>query len=245
MTTPDATSRPGVTRFSAAIFLISLVAMLATAPLVRMCSFGELVEDVLTSIVLIMAVLAVGGGRRHLVVAICIIGPAITTRWVYHFSRDTLPHGAMAGTAMLAAGFIVAMLLRYILQARRVTTDVLCAAVANYLMLGLLWSTAYALIERLAPGSFICSGASSSSCAMDSFTFFYFSLVTLCTVGYGDISPVSDWARMLAVLEAITGTFYMTILIARLVAMYSMYAPARDREKAADKMISISTDSKE
>jgi hypothetical protein len=56
---------------------------------------------------------------------------------------------------------------------------------------------------------------------MDRFNAFYFSFVTLSTVGFGDVTPVSKLARTLAVMEAVTGTFYMAILIARLVAMYA------------------------
>ena len=55
---------------------------------------------------------------------------------------------------------------------------------------------------------------------MDRFNAFYFSFVTLSTVGFGDVTPVSKIARTLSVMEAVTGTFYVAILIARLVAMY-------------------------
>ena len=53
------------------------------------------------------------------------------------------------------------------------------------------------------------------------FNAFYFSFMTLCTVGYGDITPVSRPARMLAVTEAVVGLFYVAVLISRLVAVYS------------------------
>ncbi len=56
---------------------------------------------------------------------------------------------------------------------------------------------------------------------MEGFNAFYFSFITLSTVGYGDITPVSKVARMLAAMEAMTGLFYMAVLIARLVALYS------------------------
>jgi uncharacterized membrane protein len=69
---------------------------------------------------------------------------------------------------------------------------------------------------------------------MNSHNALYFSFVTLCTVGYGDIVPLSLMARMLSILEAITGLFYMTVLVARLVALYSSEGPrpgASDRGK--------------
>jgi len=61
-------------------------------------------------------------------------------------------------------------------------------------------------------------------------TLTYFSYVTLTTLGYGDISPVSPWARMLAILEALTGTLFLAVLISRLVGTYRSRA---DREKWA------------
>ena len=56
---------------------------------------------------------------------------------------------------------------------------------------------------------------------MNGFTGFYFSFVTLSTVGYGDITPVSRIARWLAAMEAMTGLLYVAVLIARLVSLYS------------------------
>jgi hypothetical protein len=56
---------------------------------------------------------------------------------------------------------------------------------------------------------------------MKGFTCVYFSFITLSTVGYGDITPAVDVARMLAAAEATTGTLFVAVLIARLVAMYS------------------------
>jgi hypothetical protein len=50
-------------------------------------------------------------------------------------------------------------------------------------------------------------------------TLLYFSLTTLTTTGYGDITPVDPFARSLANLEAVLGQFYLAITIARLVAL--------------------------
>ena len=61
---------------------------------------------------------------------------------------------------------------------------------------------------------------------MNGFTGLYFSFITLSTVGYGDIIPVSQMARMLAIVEAMFGTFYVALLIARLVSLYSFKSPS-------------------
>jgi hypothetical protein len=56
---------------------------------------------------------------------------------------------------------------------------------------------------------------------MQGFQALYFSFITLNTIGHGDIVPVSKLARMLAIVEAVAGMFYVTLLIARLVSLYS------------------------
>lgn len=77
------------------------------------------------------------------------------------------------------------------------------------------------MLARLEPGSFSVSPAGET---LDGFNSFYFSFVTLSTIGYGDITPVSRIARMMAVVEAITGMFYVAVLVARLVSIHSAKA---------------------
>jgi len=112
-------------------------------------------------------------------------------------------------------------LLRFVLRASSVDSEVLCASISAYLTLGLIWTMAYWLVEQLTPGAFAFNTTTGTKETMEGFNAFYFSLITLSTVGYGDITPVSKVARMLAAMEAMTGLFYVAVLIARLVALYS------------------------
>src|SRR6516225_12041049 len=121
--------------------------------------------------------------------------------------------------------FVVVYLVRFILRAPRVDTNVLCAGLSGYLLLGLLWTPVYVMLARLNPAAFNMAAGPGGSTTMDGFNAFYFSFMTLCTVGYGDITPLSKGARMLAVVEAITGLFYVAVLISRLVAVYSAAQP--------------------
>jgi hypothetical protein len=116
-------------------------------------------------------------------------------------------------------------LLRFILRAPRIDSEVLCADVAGYLMVGLLWAGTYIFTARLVPGSFVFSVGPAGSDAMKGFTALYYSFITFTTVDYGDIVPVSGAARMLAMMEAMTGTLYMAVLIARLVSLYTSTIP--------------------
>src|SRR5262249_31798115 len=100
---------------------------------------------------------------------------------------------------LLFIGFVVVQLLRFIVYAHRVDSEVLCAAVAAYLLSGLAWALAYALLERVNPNSFVFSIGPRSSQSMNGFTGLYFSFITLTTVGYGYIILSSGVARMLAI----------------------------------------------
>ena len=87
-------------------------------------------------------------------------------------------------------------------------------------MLGLMWTMAYWLVDRLTPEDAFPLTRTQGREIHGRFQRFYFSFITLSTVGYGDITPVSKIARWLAAAEAMTGLLYVTVLIARLVALY-------------------------
>lgn len=95
-------------------------------------------------------------------------------------------------------------------------------------MIDLLWTMAFTELARVNPAAFTFAVPGQT---MDGFEAFYFSFVTLSTIGYGDITPVSRVARMLCVMEAITGMFYVAVLVARLVSIYSSPTAAEDRDR--------------
>lgn len=114
---------------------------------------------------------------------------------------------------------VIQVLLRYIFNTRRITQDVLYAAIAVYLLLGAVFVPAYGLLETLLPGSFVDHAVGGAFIPWQ--TFIYYSYVTLTTLGYGDILPVSMWARSLVTLQAVIGVLYLTIVMARLVGLYA------------------------
>ncbi len=223
-------ARSGVLHFSMVELLIALVLLFASAPFIEQLQYGNVIESALMTMVLIAAVLAVGARRRTLVIAVLLVSPAVIARWVNHFRPDLIPDELKVLLSLVFMIFVVVNLLGFILRAPIVTSEVLCAGIAGYLLLGLIWAFAYVLLAQQSPASFVLHNQGADAKLMDQFSAFYFSFVTLTTTGFGDITPVSRAARMLTVMEAVVGTFYVTILIARLVAMYS----TRPRSPEAD-----------
>ncbi len=223
-------ARVGLTHYSAVEFLIALVLLLVVTPLVEGLSQAVLIEAVLLTLVLGAAVLAVGADRRTLIIAMSLSIPAVLSKWLHHFLPDLLPAELFPLAAITFVGFVVFQLLRFILRASQVDAEVLCAGIATYLTLGLLWTFAYVLVSRPSTNAFSFPPVSGKQ-ASSPFDALYFSYVTLCTVGFGDITPVSPTARMLAVLEALSGTIYLAVLVARLVSMYSVTRDASQEKQ--------------
>ena len=215
----------GIYRHSAAHFLAALVLIFVTAPFIEDLRGGELIEAVLMTVVLLSAVLAVGGRRRTLVWASVLVIPALVGKWINHWRPDLMPPEVFLGAGLLFVLFVVLHLLSFILRAPRVDSEILCLGVSNYLMLGWLWAFAYMLVDRMVPGSFAFTVGPSSVRSLEGFRGFYFSYSTITTVAYGDIIPLSSAVRMLAMAEAMAGMLYVALLIARLVSLYYSQGP--------------------
>jgi hypothetical protein len=208
-------------RFSTVELLVALALLFLFFPFVEEVKGGDIIISILLSLVLLSAVLAVADRKGVFFIALVLAIPAIVGRWISHFRPDLVPPPVflVAGLALIA--FVVANLLLFVLRAPSVNTEVLCASISAYLMLGLLWTVAYWLVAQVTPNAFAFNTATGTKETMVGFNAFYFSFITLSTVGYGDIAPVSRIARWLAATEAMTGLLYVTVLIARLVSLYS------------------------
>ena len=212
---------PRFRRFTTVQLLVALGLLFFAFPFVEEVKGGDIIVSLLFSLVLISAVLAVASRRRTLVVALFLLIPAIVGRWINHFRPHLVPPAVFLVAGLVLVAFVVVNLLRFVLRAPSVNTEVLCASISAYLMLGLMWTMAYWLVDQLTPEGAFSFNTNAGMHSMNGFNAFYFSFVTLSTVGYGDITPVSKVVRMLAAMEAMTGLLYMAILIARLVALYS------------------------
>jgi hypothetical protein len=124
---------------------------------------------------------------------------------------------------LLFVSFVTLSQLRSVLKQREVTGETICMAVSVYLLLGMSWAFLYAVMFQLHPESFGGITAAQPGHPTQLLHIFpllgYFSLTTLSTIGFGDITPVTLQARYAAVAEGITGQFYLAILVARLVGL--------------------------
>jgi Ion channel len=139
---------------------------------------------------------------------------------IFVVAGNTFRSRALTGIrwGFLAAFFALtaAGLFSYLRNSRSVAQAQLYTAVSIYLLLGLLWTTLYLAIDAFYPGS-IRIGSLPADRQTE---LLYFSLITLSTIGYGDIVPLSGEARILAALEGVTGVLYIAITVALLVSRF-------------------------
>lgn len=142
----------------------------------------------------------------------------------YHDERILLANNLIIAAILI---YIIVSFSRYLFSKSTVTQYTLYAALSNYLLIAFLWVMLYGIADILHPGAFDIPLEISPDRRLallgnsGSFHGLYFSIVTITTLGYGDITPVSQVARTLCSLEALVGQMYLAIMVARLVGLYA------------------------
>lgn len=178
--------------------------------------------DAFFSLLIAAVLLLVFEQREHRRVAFSLGLAAVVGVWASHAI------GGAAGRTVLVAAHVVAacffaFALYGILRAifvKQISGDAIFGAVCGYLLLGIIWTLLYSAVETACPGSFgmLASGvAEGVAPSPDRGVLGYYSFITLATVGYGDVTPTTPLTQTLAWMEAITGQFYLAILVAGLV----------------------------
>jgi hypothetical protein len=119
------------------------------------------------------------------------------------------------------------LVLRRVMMQRVVTSDTLRGAIAVYLLIAVAFNYTFLSVNGLTGDLFFDSPQSTTA-------FMYFSLSTITTVGYGDLSAVTEAGRFLASAEAFIGQVLLVVVIARLVSLYGMSNRGRFVEGPTD-----------
>ena len=212
--TSTTTSRPSW-RF--AYLLGSLFLLILLHPLLAGYAWGPVLLDLFLSLVVIASVYAVSSAATTRMFFLLLVVPVLGARWLLYFvpSDAVLLIGLAVNAAFVA--LVAVSILLHVMGQDTITTETVLAALCVYLLFGVAWGLAYCLVEQLTPGAFLFPETVPANAMLQQLL--YFSLVTLTTVGYGDISPQSPFAQALANLEAILGQIYLAVLVARLVGI--------------------------
>jgi hypothetical protein len=186
---------------------------------------ARIVAIVLFFVVALVVFYTVLGTTRRRWLGAALAGPAIAIE----LGRTLLPQGAQPQLAVISGVSVVAFLaftvfviVQQVLRTRTLGIDDVVGAFAGYLIIALLWGRLYALVWLLAPGSF--SIAPAIAWQLDHWhtqhaLFDYYSMVTLATVGYGDVTTTGPASNTLRWLEVMCGQFYLAVVVATIVGM--------------------------
>ena len=219
------------------LLLGALLTLLVIEPIAS--SFGIMgsLFDVLLVFVMVILVLALARDKVWRVVACILCIPAA----MLSIGGHLLPSSAQvvsvtAGHAIGALFFVVVAgrIVRSIFTSREVSLDSIFGAICGYLLLGIAWALMYALMHAANPESFQFDDSVRQQMEQGDYgrnVFIYYSFVTLTTVGYGDVTPLSIPARTLSWVEAMTGQLYLAVLIAGLISALVARNTARIRQE--------------
>ena len=205
--------------------LISILFLLILHPILQGFAGIRILMDVFTTTILISGVYAVSKKKHVLFTAVILAIPFFASIWTNNFVK--VPSLIFAGECfgILFFAFIVAVILSIIFRVQEVTSNTIYAAIVAYLLLAIMWALIFSVLETIQPGSFAIS---EGQIEVGRPLFIYYSLVTITTLGYGDITPLTAQANAFSSIEAVTGQIYLVVLVARLVGMH--IAQSTDRK---------------
>ncbi|UCG21465.1 MAG: hypothetical protein JSU80_02415 [Deltaproteobacteria bacterium] len=202
-------------RFLALLLLI--LAMLIIVPLADEFVRLRMLMDIFWSALFIAVIYAVSQKKHHILVGVLLALPMLGSIWSRYFMQYSALEavGGLCGAAFFI--FAIIQILIFVYTQKEVTRDLIAGAAIVYLLMALAWSFIFGAVESLNPGSFSIPDIEGISISR---SFLYYSFVTITTLGYGDITPVTSLARSLCILEAVIGQLYLVVQVAWLVGVH-------------------------
>ncbi len=197
------------------ILLISLLVLIFLMPVIPVKV--PLLSRILLSLVVVSGLFAAdfsGSLFRILFLFACMVVAVIVISLLFYES-DSLAYITFSLSAIFFVLITIA-LITHVAKADNVKASTLLCAVNSYLLIGLSLSMLFIILELIVPNSFNLAGNPAKMFS----TFLYFGFVTLTTLGYGDILPLTPVARSMAALTALFGQIYLVTIMAFLIGKF-------------------------
>ncbi len=189
--------------------------MITVYPFLETTGRGEFLFSIFFSVVLLNVVYTVSSRRRvfYLVIGLTLV--TLIVDWVGNVIELPAEPLIRAFLNVALLGLVEVVILQDVLRAEKVTAEKVYGGVRVYLILGIQCAILFAALAAQDPSALNVPLESGHPMTQ----MLYFSFVTMTTLGYGDISAYSTSARALASVQALLGQLYLTVLVARLVAL--------------------------
>lgn len=198
------------------LLLAAILIMIIGSPFLYDIFHYRFILDFFITIIFVFGIYAISHKKRNIYIALSLAIPMFAGIWSSHLYQTLTPLAFGHIFGVFFTGFVISLLIKFIFKEKQITTELIFAAVVVYLLMALMWSFAYSILNYFYPGSFSVS----EGATRDAFQYIYFSFVTITTLGYGDVAPLTQKASSLAILEAVTGQIYLVVVVAWLVGMH-------------------------
>jgi hypothetical protein len=197
------------------ILLILILSLLVLTPFLDEFIQTRILMDVFLTVIFI--IYSIRLKRSQVIIAFVLVLPLIIATWSTYFVEIKTISLLTRIFGVLFFAYAAVNILRIITKSEKVTRETIFAAVVAYLLIALMWAFLYMILELTSPGSYSFPDWASRG---ETMRFEYLSFVTITTLGYGDITPVTDKASALVIIEAVVGQIYLVVLVAWLVGMH-------------------------
>ncbi len=220
-----------ITHFFSGNYTILLL-LLFTLFITRPYAYGILYTEIWKTVLTISLVVAIFNCAHQQIVkrVIFVLAfPVLIISWLNIFYPTSLVYILTAGITSVYMLICAGSIIFDVLLKARVTLETLRGVICAYFLIAFIFAYVYIFIEFVIPGSFVIRGKTMSLFVHPHYfsEMLYFSFITLLTIGYGDIVAVNEFGQTAAVLEGIVGQLYIAILVARIVAVYSLISDKR------------------
>jgi hypothetical protein len=201
-------------------FLILICLILGTivlVPILQRFATLRIFLDIFITAIYISMVYTVSNKKRHLYIGALLAMAMLIVLWLQYFYQNNLVFAIGRVCGILLFILVITNILAFIFKSEDVTIEVIYAAMLVYLLMALMWSFVYMLLELNNSASFNVTLSPDQGYQM---RFIYYSFVTITTLGYGDITPATELASSFSILEAVVGQLYLVGVVAWLVGMH-------------------------
>jgi hypothetical protein len=202
------------------LLFLFLLSNLILYPYIDHTGFRYYVFRVLGSAVIFLSIYAVSFRRSLVLFALLLAAPAMVQRVVFLHVEASALSLFNTSCGFVFDVFVVVVIFRHVFAYERPNSETIFGALCIYLLIGFSFASLYEMISAVQPGAFYLDPLTNLHKVPDRFDCVYYSFGSMTALGTSGITPVSNQARSLSVIEAILGILYLAVLISRLMAAY-------------------------
>jgi hypothetical protein len=208
-----------ISRLPNAWLLLALLLLVMVYPFLQDLPLGRALIAFFDPAILALALVAARASGAEGRVGLLLVLPAIALHVFGAMGGSTGVYVASLLAQAVFHAFVVVCLLRYVLRDTVMTPDEMFGAANLYVLAAFVFGYVYAALEVLQPGAFAINPVNNPDGVVGWWDLLYFSFTCLTSVGFGEITPVSDHARSLVMVQQMAGVLYIALVISRLVSM--------------------------